>query len=60
MCMYITSARGHELSGRVFADVCNLIYASYYYALALALYILCMIHERNMMLKAVLHSRLAV
>ena len=37
MCMYITSARGHELSGRVreisgrvHADVYNLIYASYY------------------------------
>ena len=32
MCMYITSARGHELSGRVCADAYNLIFAPYYYA----------------------------
>ena len=31
MCMYITSARGHELSGCVREDAYNLIFASYYY-----------------------------
>ena len=32
MCMYITGARGHELSGCVREDAYNLIFAPYYYA----------------------------
>ena len=62
-CTYTTS--GHELSGCVRADAYNLIlvFASYYLimcSLALVLYILRMIRERNVILKAALHFRLAI
>ena len=63
MCRYTTSA--HELSGCVRADAYNLIiiFATYYlivWSLALVLYILRMIRERHVILKAALHFRLAV
>ena len=64
MCMYTTSARGHELSGGVRADAYNLIliFASYYYTPwpRPCIYILRMIRERQVILKAALHFRLAV
>ena len=63
MRTYITSAHGHELSGCVHADAYNLIliFASYYYAPGpVPDPVLCMIRERHVILKAVLHSRLAV
>ena len=60
MRMYMTSSRGHELSGRVRADTYNFIFlhriimlpglAPYTYS-----YILCMIRKRHVILKAVLH-----
>ena len=65
-CTYTTSAHGHELSGCVRADAYNLIliFASYYYAPwpwhCIILYILRMIRERQVILKAALHFRLAV
>ena len=49
--MHITSGRGHELSGHVHADAYNLISAPYYYAPWP-----CMIHERDVILKAAFHS----
>ena len=63
----ITSAHGHELSGCVRADAYNLIL---FFCIAL-LYMLpgpgpgpgpvmCMIRERHVLLKAAIHSRLAV
>ena len=60
-CRYTTTA--HELSGCVRAAAYNLIliFASYYLiicSLALVLYILCMIRERHVILKAALHFRL--
>ena len=57
-CTYTTSAHGHELSGCVGADAYNLIliFASYYYAPGH----LRMIRERQVILKAALHFRLAV
>ena len=64
MCMYITSGHGVELSGRVCADMYNLINICTVLlcSLALVLHILCMIHKRHVILKAVLHTiyRLAV
>ena len=59
------SAHGHELSGcvRADADAYNLILisASYYYAPGPGPGpVLCMIRERHVILKAALHSRLAV
>ena len=65
MCMYTTSIHGHELSGCVRADVYKLIliFASYYYAPwppAMYIYILHMIRERQVILRAALHFRLAV
>ena len=63
MRMYITSAHGHELSGCVRADAYNLILIFCIVllcSLALALYILRMIRERHVILKAKLHSGLAV
>ena len=67
-CTYTTSAHGHELSGCVHADAYNLIliFASYYYAPWPwpwpwpCIYILRMIRERQVILKAALHFRLAV
>ena len=58
---YITSARGHELSGHIRADVYNLIFKPYYYApWPWACTQLCMIREKHVILKAALHTRLAV
>ena len=63
MCTYSTSAHGHELSGCVRADAYNLIliFASYYYAPwpRQCIYILRMIRERQVILKAALHFRIA-
>ena len=63
-CTYTTNAHGHELSGCVRADTYNLIliFASYYYAPWPwpCIYILRMIRERQVILKAALHFRLAV
>ena len=65
-CTYTTSAHGHELSGCVRADAYNLIliFASYYYAPwpwpCIYMYILRMIRERQVILKAALHFRRAV
>ena len=63
-CTYTTSAHGHELNGWVRADAYNLIsiFTSYYYAPWPwpCLYILRMIRERHVILKAALHFRLAV
>ena len=63
-CTYTTSAHGHELSGCVRADAYDLIliFASYYYAPWpwSCVYILCMIRERQVILKMALHFRLAV
>ena len=53
MRTYITSAHGHELSRCVRADVYNCI-------IMLPGPVLCMIRERHVILKAALHSRLAV
>ena len=47
----LSSARGHELSGHVHADAYNSISAPHYYAPWP-----CMIHERDVILKAALHS----
>ena len=60
-CTCTTSAHGHELSGCVLVDAYNLIliFASYYYA-PWVMYILRMICERHVILKAALHFRLAV
>ena len=62
-CTYTTSDRGHELSGCVRADAYNLIliFASYYAPWPWpCIYILRMICERQVILKAALHFRLAV
>ena len=61
-CTYTTSAHGRELSGCVSAYAYNLIliFASYYYAPWPCIYILHMIRERQVILKAALHFRLAV
>ena len=65
-CTYTTSAHGHELSGCVRADAYNLIliFASYYYTSwpwsCIYIYIWRMICERQVILKAALHFRLAV
>ena len=63
-CTYTTSAHGHELSGCVRADAFNLIliFASYYYAPWPwpCICIMRMIRERQVILKAALHFRLAV
>ena len=65
-CTYTTSAHGLELNWCVRADAYNLIiiFASYYYAPWPwpwpCIYILCMICERQVILKAALHFRLAV
>ena len=61
---HTNSAHGHELSGCVRADAYNLIliFALYYHATWPwpCLYILRMIRERHVILKAALHFRLAV
>ena len=63
-CTYTTSGHGHELSGCVRADAYNLILilASYYYAPWpwSCIYIWRMICERQVILKAALHFRLAI
>ena len=62
-CTYTTNAHGHELSGCVRADAYNLIliFASYYYApWPWSCIIWRMICERQVILKAALHFRLAV
>ena len=63
-CTYTTSAHGNELSGCVRADAYNLIliFASYYYAPwpCPCIYILRMIREIQVIMKAALHFRLAV
>ena len=58
MRKYTTSAHGHELSGCVCADTCNLIFALYYYV-PWPCAVLCVIRERQVILKAAFHSRLA-
>ena len=63
MRTFITSAHGHELSGCVRADAFNLIliFASYYMLPGPGPGpVLCMIRERHIILKAALHSSLAV
>ena len=59
MHMYITSAHGHELSGSVHADAYNLIYYALYYYAPWPWPVLCMVHERHVILN-VFHTRLAV
>ena len=60
--MHMYSAPGHELSGCVRADAYNLIliFASYYYTSWPCIYILRMIRERHLILKATFSSELAV
>ena len=53
------SARGPELSGCVHADTFDLIFPLDYYASWLWP-VLCMIRERHVILKAALHSGLAL
>ena len=63
MRTYITSAHGHELSGCVHADAYNLIliFALYHYTpWPWPWPCTVMICERYVILKATLHSRLAV
>ena len=57
MHMYITSAHGHELSGSVHADAYNLIYYALYYYAPWLWPVLCMVHERRVILN-VFHTRL--
>ena len=62
-CTYTTSVHGHELSECVRADAYNiiLIFASYYYYAPWSWsYILRMIRERQVILKAALHFRLYI
>ena len=61
MHTYITSAHGHELSGCIRADTYNLILILHRIIMLPGLSpVLCMIHERHVILKVALHSRLVV
>ena len=63
MRTYITSAHGHELSECVRADAYNVILILHHIIMLPGPGpgpVLCMIRERHVILKAALHSRLAV